>query len=117
MSITEMLAWQWQGYISYHQSRVNLVIHWLAVPLFITATFTMFLALIHAEISNAILAGLAMAIAMLLQGFGHAAESLPVQPFKNVKQAVLRVLLEQFVTFSRFLWSGNWWLAYQASGD
>ena len=56
MSITEMLAWQWQGYISYHQSRVNLVIHWLVVPVFITATFTMLWALIHAEISNAILA-------------------------------------------------------------
>ena len=88
MSITEMLAWQWQGYISYHQSRVNLVIHWLAVPLFITATFTMLWALIHAEISNAILAALAMAIAMLIQGLGHAAEPLPVQPLKNVKQAI-----------------------------
>ena len=117
MSITEMLAWQWQGYINYHQSRGNLVIHWLAVPLFITATFTMLWALIHAEISNAILAALAMAIAMLIQGLGHAAEPLPVQPFKDVKEAVLRVLLEQFVTFPRFFSSASWWLVYQANSD
>ena len=58
-----------------------------------------------------------MAIAMLIQGLGHAAEPLPVQPFKDVKEAVLRVLLEQFVTIPRFFWSGNWWLAYQASSD
>jgi hypothetical protein len=33
--IRGLLAWQWEGYARYHQSRVNLLLHVLLVPLFL----------------------------------------------------------------------------------
>ena len=41
MGISELLRWQWGGYAKYHQSRANLLIHIVAVPLFLIGTIAL----------------------------------------------------------------------------
>ena len=38
MGISQLLRWQWESYPKYHQSRPNLLIHIVAVPLFLFGT-------------------------------------------------------------------------------
>lgn len=35
MSVAGLLRWQWDGYPRYHRSRANLLVHIVAVPLFV----------------------------------------------------------------------------------
>ncbi|WP_425357228.1 Mpo1-like protein [Vibrio tritonius] len=37
MDIKETIKWQWEGYLNYHQSRENLFIHIVFVPIFIVS--------------------------------------------------------------------------------
>jgi len=41
MNIRELLQWQWEGYAKYHQSRTNLLINIVAVPLFLIGTIAL----------------------------------------------------------------------------
>jgi len=41
MKIRELLQWQWEGYAKYHQWRINLLIHIVAVPLFLIGTIVL----------------------------------------------------------------------------
>ena len=47
MSVGELLRWQWAGYPRYHQSRANLVIHIVAVPLFLVGTVALIMAAVE----------------------------------------------------------------------
>ena len=54
-----------------------------------------------------ILAGLA------LQRHGHSLEAEASEPFSDRKDAVQRLVVEQFLTFPRFVLSGGWWRAWR----
>ncbi|RBL65704.1 terminase, partial [Pseudomonas sp. MWU13-2625] len=47
--------------------------------------------------------------ALGLQRHGHSLEAQAAEPFSDRKDAVQRLLVEQFVTFPRFVLSGAWW--------
>jgi len=108
MNIKELIQWQWNGYVNYHLSRVNLLIHIIAVPLFVLGTVTSLLALVNLNLGVTIMSILLMATSIGVQGFGHAKEELPVVPFSGPIDALIRIFLEQFVTFPRFVISGRW---------
>ena len=36
--VTNLIRWQWSGYRATHQNKTNLLIHLIAVPLFMAAT-------------------------------------------------------------------------------
>jgi phage terminase small subunit len=51
--------------------------------------------------------------ALGLQRHGHSLEAQASEPFSDRKDAVSRLLVEQFLTFPRFFLSGGWWRAWR----
>jgi len=106
-------AWQWRNYPQNHQHPTNLALHLIAMPLFIigfllivSGVFSLSLASFAVGVVG-ILAGLA------LQRHGHSLEAEASEPFSDRKDAVQRLVVEQFVTFPRFVLSGGWWRAWR----
>ena len=108
MSLAELLRWQWSGYPRYHRARANLLIHIVAVPLFLTGNLGLVAALLERSVALAVIALGAMLVSVALQGRGHAREENPAEPFTSRANAVSRILLEQWVSFPRFVISGGW---------
>ena len=107
-STSTLLAWQWAGYARYHQSRANLLLHIVLVPLFLAGNLALLAGAIRLDGVEA-LTGLAlMAISIALQGRGHRGETIPPEPFTGAGNALGRIFLEQWVTFPRFVLTGLW---------
>ena len=108
MSVSQLLQWQWDGYPKYHQSRANLLIHIFAVPLFLVGTIGLVTAVAQLSL---LLFGVSigcMIVAVALQGRGHRLEPVPTEPFSGPLNFVSRLVLEQWITFPRFVLSGGW---------
>ena len=108
MSVGELLRWQWAGYAQYHQSRPNLVIHIVAVPLFLVGTVALITAAVELSLVALTVAIGCMVVAVALQGRGHRLERVPPEPFSGPLNFIARLFLEQWVTFPRFVLSGGW---------
>lgn len=108
MSVSSLLRWQWDGYPRYHCSRFNLLLHIVVVPLFLFGNVVLVVALAQRSWLAAFGGATAMLISVALQGRGHRAEVVPPEPFTGPLNAVSRIFLEQWVTFPRFVLSGNW---------
>ena len=108
MSVGELLRWQWQGYPQYHQSRANLLIHIVAVPLFLVGTIGLVFAVVQLSLFALAVAIGCIVVAVALQGRGHRLEAVPPEPFSGPFNFVARLFLEQWVTFPRFVLSGGW---------
>lgn len=115
MVIKDLLEWQWQGYVNFHQSRSNLLIHIIAVPVFILAFALFWFSVLHLQLTLTVTAVLCMLVSILLQGIGHKKEQLPPEPFTGAKNAVLRIVLEQLYTFPKFVLTGGWLSAFKRS--
>ncbi len=74
MSISELLRWQWKGYPKYHQSRPNLLIHIVAVPLFLFGTIALVGAIARLSLLLFVVAVGCILVAVALQGRGHRLE-------------------------------------------
>lgn len=112
-----LLAWQWDGYARYHQSRANLLLHIVLVPLFLAGNIALIVGIIRLSWIEA-LTGLAlMAFSMALQGRGHRIEAVPPVPFSGPANALSRIFLEQWITFPRFVVSGAWWRALRQAPE
>ena len=114
MSIGKLLRQQWEGYPRFHQSRVNLLIHIVAVPLFLLGALIFVAALAQGSLLSLSVAVASIVLALALQGRGHRSEPIPPRPFSGVGNFITRLLLEQWVTFPRFVLSGAWGKAMQA---
>ena len=103
-----VLRSQWEGYPRYHRARSNLLLHVALVPLFLAGTIAVLVALAErrwlAALAAAALAGLSLAI----QGVAHRREPVPPERFTGPCNAIARILLEQWLTFPRFVLSGAW---------
>ena len=108
MRINELLHWQWQGYPRYHRSRNGLLAHILLVPVFLVANVWLIAALVRGSWLVALTAAAAVVASIALQGVGHRFEALPPEPFTGAANSVLRILLEQWVTFPGFVLIGGW---------
>jgi hypothetical protein len=101
-----LLALQWAAYPHSHSDRKNLILHLATVPVFMAGTVT--IATSPLTGAAAAIAGLvAMALAMAVQGFGHRQEATSPPPFRSKREALLRILAEQWVTFPRFVATGG----------
>jgi hypothetical protein len=56
-----------------------------------------------------------MALAVALQGRGHAVERTSPAPFRGPLDVVARLFAEQWITFPRFVLSGGFARAWRAS--
>ncbi|MBU3054939.1 Mpo1-like protein [Pseudomonas indica] len=107
------LNWQWRGYATNHRHPTNLVLHLIAVPLFILSTLLLLTALFQLRLLPLLLGVIGLFAALALQQHGHRLEEHAPEPFLDRQDAVERLLMEQFVTFPRFLLSGGWWRAWK----
>ena len=103
-----LLAWQWSDYAAKHRDRGNLLAHIVAVPLFQLATVVLVIALAARSITGASVAVVAMVVALVVQGRGHQHEAEAPTPFDGAADFVSRFVVEQWVTFPRFVLSGGW---------
>ena len=108
MSMPQLLRWQWEGYSRYHQSRFNLLLHIVLVPLFLMSNVAVLVAFFQRSWLVGIGALVLMVFSVALQGRGHRKEPVPPEPFTSPSNAVSRIFLEQWVTFPRFVLSGGW---------
>ena len=111
-----LVSWQWEGYPSFHQSRLNLAVHLVAVPAFVASVLNVAWSLSQlAWVPAAVSLGVAV-VAFAAQAVGHGREQNPAIPFAGASDALSRIVLEQFLTFPRFVVTGGWWRAWQGSG-
>ena len=111
MSVAGLLRWQWDGYPRFHLSRANLLIHIVAVPVFMLGNVGLIVTLLRGAWPLAVLSLVAMVVSMAVQGRGHKMEQVPPEPFTGPANALSRIFLEQWVTFPRFVLSGKWFRA------
>jgi hypothetical protein len=107
-----LLAWQWAHYLPGHADRRNLSIHAATVPLFMLGSLAL--------VAGAFLAwwlvpagAVAMAGALAAQGRGHAREAAKPLPFRGAADALARIVVEQWVTFPRFVLTGGFAAAWR----
>jgi phage terminase small subunit len=115
VALFQLLHWQWNGYPRYHRSRTNLLVHIVAVPLFWLGSVALIAALCGGSLSLVAFGVASLLGSLALQSRGHNLEENPPEPFTNPANAVARILLEQWVTFPRFVLSGGWQRAFRAA--
>ena len=105
----------WSDYLRVHANRSNLLIHLVAVPLFIAALATLASFVIGGNWTKAFFAFLATVAAMAMQGRGHRMEISAPRPFSGPGNFLRRWFSEQFVIFPLFVLSGRWLTQYRTS--
>ena len=108
MGPVQLLRWQWDGYPRYRLSRANLLLHIVAVPVFLIGNIGLLVALFLGSWAAGTLSLLGVLASVALQGRGHKLEQNPPQPFTGPTNAAARILLEQWITFPRFVITGGW---------
>lgn len=96
------------NYAQYHQSRSNLLLHILFVPLFLAANVAFLVAVMERRWLLALAAMGLTLVSIAVQGRGHRGEPRAPEPFTGPRNAIARILREQWVTFPRFVLSGAW---------
>ena len=107
MSLGQLAAWAWRETPPVHRSPGNLLIHIVAVPMFVVGHA---LVLVGIAMSRWLLVagGVSIVVSIALQRLGHSMEPQPVHPFEGPRDFVRRLYVEQFYNFWRFLFSGGW---------
>ncbi|MCY1426620.1 hypothetical protein D9M71_424430 [compost metagenome] len=89
------------------------MLHLIAVPLFILGVLLVLSGLFALDLGQLAVGIIALIAGLGLQRQGHRLEAEQPEPFANRKDAIGRLLVEQFVTFPRFVLSGAWWRAWR----
>ncbi len=97
-------------YAGYHQNGVNLLIHIVAVPLFVLATLELLYALVGMQFWAAVAGVVGMMVSLILQSIGHKRESNPPVPIAGPGDFLKRIVAEQFYGFPKFVLTGRWWV-------
>ncbi len=107
--VSSLLARQRAGYPRVHKDPVNLALHFVTAPLFVSGTLAVAAAPIALATGRpavalaSALGGLGGAFAAVAaQGYGHRREAERPEPFAHAGELALRLLLEQWITFPRF---------------
>lgn len=104
----KLVEWQWSTYPRNHQDPRNLLIHIVAVPGFVIGLVGGLFAF-GFDLVELGLYGFGLTIlSFAAQGLGHKFEKEPPIPFAGAGDAVSRIITEQFVTFWRYVLSGQW---------
>lgn len=110
----DLLSWQLTGYAAAHRARANLILHVFSVPLCWIGTALIVAGVVLSN-ERPVAIGIAFwLIARLLQGRGHRGERTPPQPFLGPLDFVSRFVVEQLVTFPRFVLGGGFARAWRA---
>lgn len=114
-----LLRWQWRGYARNHNHPRSLLLHMVAVPMFMAGSVLFLYGALALSVPAVALGVLCMALSMMLQGRAHRLEAVRPEPFAGPLDIALRILAEQWITFPRFVLSGQWWAALhgRVAGD
>jgi len=107
-----LLAWQWSLYRDGHRHRRNLAIHAATVPLFLAGTCALVL-WPFVGVGLAVAGAILMLATVAAQGRGHAVEAARPVAFRGPGDFAARFLVEQWVTFPRFVLSGGFAQAWR----
>jgi hypothetical protein len=102
-------------YARFHKDRTNLLIHIVAVPIFVLGVVYAAVAAVQGRWLAAGLSLLLPVISLAVQGKGHKREPNPPLPFDGPGDFVARIFTEQFVKFPLFVLSGEWFRALGSS--
>jgi hypothetical protein len=116
MSFGELLVWAWGETPPVHKSAVNLLIHIVAVPLFVLGHLLLLAALVLG-LRFAIVGALFIVVSFALQGYGHSLELQKVPAFTGPRDFIRRLYAEQICNFWRFLFSGQWLSSFRANKE
>jgi len=116
MSLGELATWAWRETPPVHRSTGNLLIHIVAVPMFVVG-HALLLAGIAMSWWLLVAGGLCIVVSVALQRLGHSLEPQPVHPFAGPRDFVRRLYVEQFYNFWRFLFSGGWLASLKVSQE
>ena len=83
------------------------------MPLFIIAFLLIVSGVFSLSLGDVAIGIIGLLAALGLQRHGHSLEAQASEPFSDRKDAVSRLLVEQFLTFPRFFLSGGWWRAWR----
>ncbi|WP_434339903.1 Mpo1-like protein [Motilimonas cestriensis] len=108
MKLRALLAWQWQDYAINHQSKINLWIHIIAVPIFVCALLALFISLFSGAMFGALVSVAVVMFSLVLQNLGHKQEAKQPAPFSSAGNFIARLLIEQCYTFPKFVFKGEW---------
>lgn len=110
-----LLLWQWSRYPGAHRDRANLLAHALTVPFFVAGTVVLLASPFLGPwwLGEGGLA--AMVAAVMFQGRTHRRERTAAAPFRGPADVLQRILLEQWVTFPRFVLSGEFSRSWRSS--
>jgi uncharacterized membrane protein YGL010W len=115
MSLGELVAWAWRETPPVHRSTGNLLIHIVAVPMFVVGHVLLIAAIAAANLWL-LVAGISLiVVSVALQRLGHSMESQAVHPFEGSRDLIRRLYVEQFYNFWRFLFTGGWFASLRAS--
>jgi hypothetical protein len=116
MPYSELVAWAWRETPPVHKNSGNLIIHLIAVPLFVSGHVLM-LSGVLVVWWLALVGLLCIVISIAVQGFGHSLERQQVHPFTGPWDFLRRLYAEQFYNFWRFLFTGQWYLSFKAHNE
>ena len=102
-------------YPRFHQDRMNLAIHIVAVPAFVVGALGALWTLAAGRWLAAAALALLPVLSVAAQGVGHRREVTPPIPFRGPADIVARILTEQFYRFPRFVLSGGWLRAWRGN--
>lgn len=113
MTFADVLNQQWSDYSERHRNKVNLLIHIVTVPLVWIAALQVFGGLVLMLIGVGglkmwVYAAILVGLALFAQSYGNGMEAIKPKPFTNAKDYALNAAAEQFVTFPRFVLTGQW---------
>ena len=96
-------------YREFHRNPLNLLIHITTVPLFLLSVLGAMVAPFTAYWAGLWSASVALGVySLLLQRFGHSLEGAKPGSAGGTASKAYRLVVEQFVTFPRFVLSGGW---------
>jgi hypothetical protein len=121
MNFAEVINQQWDGYAERHQNKTNLLIHIVTVPLVWIAGIQVIGALLLmltgvGGFTVLVWAAILIAVALFAQSHGNSMEAAKPAPFPGWKTFAINAAAEQFVTFPRFVLTGQWLRNFQSSG-
>ena len=111
-----LLSWQWRGYARNHNHPRSLLLHIIAVPMFMAGNVLLVYGVLSLSVPAVGLGVLCMALSLMLQGRGHRLEAVRPEPFAGPLDVAQRILAEQWITFPRYVLSGQWWAALHGHG-
>jgi hypothetical protein len=102
-----LLRWQWSLYPRGHTDRRNLLIHILTWPIFLASTLTIVASLFTLHYKPLALGFAGLIFVIVAQGRGHKLEPSAPVAFRGTSDVIKRLFVEQWITFPRFVFSGE----------